>query len=160
MSDYDILPDTCTHALLVTETSTGIGRALAEIALERGEIVIATARSPASLQVLTQKYPSTRLLVLPLDIRSRRRSSYTLASLLHSSHPRRTAFCARRLQPRRRTYGLGQDFAPHGPPWGDALSAAGPRLVRQLAPREWRGVRRAGELGAERYHQGVWAGFV
>ena len=68
MSDYDILPDTSTHALLVTGTSTGIGRALAEIALERGEIVIATARSPASLQDLTQKYPSTRLLVLPLDI--------------------------------------------------------------------------------------------
>ncbi|RPD56679.1 NAD-P-binding protein [Lentinus tigrinus ALCF2SS1-7] len=53
---------------LITGTSTGIGRALVQLALEKGEIVLATARSPAPLEDLTEKYSSTRLLVLPLDI--------------------------------------------------------------------------------------------
>ena len=35
--------------LSVTGTSTGLGRAVTEIALEKGELVIATARRPSSL---------------------------------------------------------------------------------------------------------------
>ena len=57
-----------THVISVTGTSTGLGRSLTELALEKGEIVVATARSPAALDDLAQKYPSTRLLVLQLDI--------------------------------------------------------------------------------------------
>ncbi len=54
--------------LAVTGTSTGLGRAIAEVALDKGEIVVATARQPASLDDLAKRYPKDRLLVLPLDV--------------------------------------------------------------------------------------------
>ena len=54
---------------IVTGTSTGVGRALAEVALEHGDRVVATARSPSSVDDLGQKYPGTdRLLVVSLDV--------------------------------------------------------------------------------------------
>ncbi|KAI0738869.1 NAD-P-binding protein [Daedaleopsis nitida] len=53
---------------LITGTSTGLGRALAEVILGKGDNVNATARDPASLGDLALKYTSDRLLVLPLDI--------------------------------------------------------------------------------------------
>ena len=52
----------------VTGTSTGLGRGVAEIALEKGEIVVATARQPSTLDDLAQRYPEDRLLILPLDV--------------------------------------------------------------------------------------------
>ena len=54
--------------IVVTGTSTGLGRAVAELVLEKGEIVVATARRSSSLDDLTEKYPKERLLVLPLDV--------------------------------------------------------------------------------------------
>ena len=45
-----------------------MGRAVAEVVLERGEIVVATARQASSLDDLAQRYPKERLLVLPLDV--------------------------------------------------------------------------------------------
>ena len=56
----DVLP--------VTGTSSGIGRALTEVLLEKGEMVAATARQPAMLDDLAQKYSADRLLVFALDI--------------------------------------------------------------------------------------------
>ncbi|KAI0369428.1 NAD-P-binding protein [Pilatotrama ljubarskyi] len=53
---------------LITGTSTGLGRALAELVLEKGEAVIATARKPSVLDDLAQKYPKDRLLLLKLDV--------------------------------------------------------------------------------------------
>ena len=41
---------------------------MVEVALERGDIVVATARRPASLDALVKKHSKDRLLVLPLDI--------------------------------------------------------------------------------------------
>ncbi|PIL34915.1 hypothetical protein GSI_02702 [Ganoderma sinense ZZ0214-1] len=52
----------------ITGTSTGLGRAVAEVALENGEIVVATARRPSSLDDFAHRYPKERLLVLPLDV--------------------------------------------------------------------------------------------
>ncbi|KAI1789984.1 NAD-P-binding protein [Ganoderma leucocontextum] len=52
----------------ITGTSSGLGRAVAEIALEKGEIVIATARRPSTLDDLAQRHPKERLLVLQLDV--------------------------------------------------------------------------------------------
>ena len=52
----------------VTGSSTGLGRGVAEIALEKGEIVVATARQPGTLDDLAQRYPKDRLLILPLDV--------------------------------------------------------------------------------------------
>ncbi|PIL34900.1 hypothetical protein GSI_02687 [Ganoderma sinense ZZ0214-1] len=49
-------------------TSTGLGRTVAEVALENSEIVVATARQPSSLDNLAQRYSKDRLLVLPLDV--------------------------------------------------------------------------------------------
>ncbi|RPD56680.1 NAD-P-binding protein [Lentinus tigrinus ALCF2SS1-7] len=53
---------------LITGASTGLGRALTELILEKDEVAIATVRSPPVLDDLVQKYPSTRLLVLQLDV--------------------------------------------------------------------------------------------
>ena len=54
--------------LQVTGTSTGLGRELAELILEKGEIVVATARTPSTLDALSSMYPASRLLVQKLDI--------------------------------------------------------------------------------------------
>ncbi|KAI0350178.1 NAD-P-binding protein [Trametes cingulata] len=53
---------------LITGTSTGLGRALAELVLEKGEVAVATARKPAALDDLVQRYPKDRLLVVKLDV--------------------------------------------------------------------------------------------
>ena len=58
-----------TDALIsVTGASTGLGRALTELVLEKDEIVVATLRNPPMLDDLVQKYPPTRILVLKLDV--------------------------------------------------------------------------------------------
>ncbi|KAI0710819.1 NAD-P-binding protein [Earliella scabrosa] len=53
---------------LITGTSSGLGNALTRIALERGEIVVATLRKPDALKDLAAQYPAERLLVLKLDV--------------------------------------------------------------------------------------------
>ena len=52
----------------VTGSSTGLGRALVEIVLARGEIVVATLRTPSALNDLVAATRSDRLLVLPCDV--------------------------------------------------------------------------------------------
>ena len=54
----------------ITGTSRGFGREWTGAALERGDSVVATARSIASLQDLVERYPDT-LLALPLDVTDR-----------------------------------------------------------------------------------------
>ncbi|KJA14793.1 hypothetical protein HYPSUDRAFT_220327 [Hypholoma sublateritium FD-334 SS-4] len=52
----------------VTGASSGLGRAVVEYTLARGESVVATLRKPQALDDLVSKYPATQLLVLPLDV--------------------------------------------------------------------------------------------
>lgn len=52
----------------VTGASSGLGRAVVEHTLARGERVVATLRKPQALDDLISKYPATQLLVLPLDV--------------------------------------------------------------------------------------------
>lgn len=52
---------------LITGTSTGIGRELAETALAKGYKVVATARKPEVLGDLAEKYPET-VLTVKLDV--------------------------------------------------------------------------------------------
>ncbi|KAI0775586.1 NAD-P-binding protein [Trametes elegans] len=52
----------------ITGTSTGLGRALTELVLERGERVVATARQPAALDDLTRAHGDSHLLVVKLDV--------------------------------------------------------------------------------------------
>ncbi|WP_104167289.1 oxidoreductase [Arthrobacter sp. SX1312] len=52
---------------LITGCSTGLGRALAEAALQRGDNVVATARDASKVEDLTADYPDTAL-ALPLDV--------------------------------------------------------------------------------------------
>ena len=54
---------------LITGSSSGFGRSLAEAALERGDRVAATARRPESLDELVARDPE-RVLALPLDVTS------------------------------------------------------------------------------------------
>jgi NADP-dependent 3-hydroxy acid dehydrogenase YdfG len=44
---------------LITGTSSGLGRALAEEALAKGEYVVATARNPDTIKDLTEQYPES-----------------------------------------------------------------------------------------------------
>ncbi|KAG2149434.1 NAD(P)-binding protein [Suillus cothurnatus] len=53
---------------LITGSSSGLGRAMTEEVLRNGEIAVATLRKPSVLDDLAAKYPSTQLLVLPLDV--------------------------------------------------------------------------------------------
>lgn len=55
----------------ITGTSVGIGRALAETALEKGYKVAATARKPEVLKDLAEKYPET-VLTLKLDVTNKK----------------------------------------------------------------------------------------
>ena len=55
---------------LITGTSSGIGRGLAEAVLSHGESVVLTARNTASIQDLVDRYPDTAF-ALPLDVRDR-----------------------------------------------------------------------------------------
>lgn len=52
---------------LVTGTSSGFGRSLTQLLLERGETVVATVRKGSALQDLKAKYDG-RLLVKMLDV--------------------------------------------------------------------------------------------
>jgi NADP-dependent 3-hydroxy acid dehydrogenase YdfG len=52
---------------LITGCSSGFGRLLAEMALERGDNVVATARSSEALDGLRQRFPE-RALTLQLDV--------------------------------------------------------------------------------------------
>ena len=52
---------------LITGSSTGFGRTLAETVLEKGDKVIATARKPEQLEDLISKYPDT-VKALRLDV--------------------------------------------------------------------------------------------
>jgi NAD(P)-dependent dehydrogenase (short-subunit alcohol dehydrogenase family) len=52
---------------VITGCSTGLGRALTKAVLDRGEIVVATARKPSRLEDLAQQY-GDRSLILPLDV--------------------------------------------------------------------------------------------
>lgn len=54
---------------LVTGSSRGLGRAIVEGILERGDIVVATARRTGELESLTEKY-ADRLLLATLDVTS------------------------------------------------------------------------------------------
>jgi NAD(P)-dependent dehydrogenase (short-subunit alcohol dehydrogenase family) len=54
---------------LVTGSSRGLGRAIVEGILDRGDIVVATARKVGELESLTEKY-ADRLLLVTLDVTS------------------------------------------------------------------------------------------
>lgn len=54
----------------VTGCSQGIGRALVDAILAANERVVATLRKPEVLASYAEKYPSSQLLILPLDVTS------------------------------------------------------------------------------------------
>lgn len=53
---------------LVTGASSGFGRAMTELVLREGEIVVATARSPPTLNDLVNTHSTDQLLVLKCDV--------------------------------------------------------------------------------------------
>ena len=53
---------------IVTGASSGFGKALTEIVLRKGDIVVATLRKPSVLAPLAEKYPHSQLLLLTLDV--------------------------------------------------------------------------------------------
>ncbi|EMD35471.1 hypothetical protein CERSUDRAFT_116215 [Gelatoporia subvermispora B] len=52
----------------ITGASTGFGRFMTELALEKGDSVAATLRRPEAITQLSDKYPPSQLLVLKLDV--------------------------------------------------------------------------------------------
>ncbi len=55
---------------LITGSSRGIGRAIAEVVLAAGERAVLTARNPASVEDIVERYKG-RAIALPLDVRER-----------------------------------------------------------------------------------------
>lgn len=53
---------------IVTGASAGFGLAMTQLVLARGDIAVATLRKPSALAHLSSQYPSSRLLVLPVDV--------------------------------------------------------------------------------------------
>ncbi|TFK34714.1 NAD-P-binding protein [Crucibulum laeve] len=53
---------------LITGSSTGFGLYMARVVLSHGNKVIATLRKPSALDSLASEYPSSQLLILPLDV--------------------------------------------------------------------------------------------
>ncbi|KAN0092903.1 hypothetical protein V8E55_003687 [Tylopilus felleus] len=53
---------------LITGASSGFGRAVTEVVLGKGDIVVATLRKPSVLAPLTKRYPHSQLLLLTLDV--------------------------------------------------------------------------------------------
>jgi NAD(P)-dependent dehydrogenase (short-subunit alcohol dehydrogenase family) len=66
---------------LITGSSTGFGRALAQAALERGYRVVATARQPEQLQELRDRYPD-RVLTVTLDVTNEQSVQQAVAAAL------------------------------------------------------------------------------
>ncbi|KAI0738083.1 NAD(P)-binding protein [Daedaleopsis nitida] len=66
--DTNIHPDPTPFSKPVTGSSQGLGRALLEEVLASGARAVATARNPASLDVIARQYPASTLLVVPLDV--------------------------------------------------------------------------------------------
>lgn len=60
--------DTSSKVWFITGTASGFGRLMTEYALDKGHKVVATLLDPIDLRQLQSKYPSTRLLVLKLDV--------------------------------------------------------------------------------------------
>ncbi|KAJ8495682.1 hypothetical protein ONZ45_g12760 [Pleurotus djamor] len=57
-----------TRVWLITGASSGFGKLTAEAVLANGEIVVATARTPSSLDYLKAKYPVTQFIVVKCDV--------------------------------------------------------------------------------------------
>lgn len=68
---------------LITGSSTGFGRALAQAALERGYRVVATARQPEQLQELRDRYPD-RILTVALDVTNEQSVQQAVAAALNA----------------------------------------------------------------------------
>lgn len=68
---------------LITGSSTGFGRALAEAALNRGYRVVATARQPEQLQELRDRYPN-RVLTVALDVTNEQSVQQAVAAALNT----------------------------------------------------------------------------
>jgi NAD(P)-dependent dehydrogenase (short-subunit alcohol dehydrogenase family) len=66
---YNFL-STMSKVWFITGSSRGLGLAIAEVALESGACVIATARKPEQLDGLVQKYGLERVLPVALDVTS------------------------------------------------------------------------------------------
>lgn len=54
--------------LVVTGSSSGFGKVLTELALSKGDIVVATLRKPEVLKDLQDRTPAEKLLVLKVDV--------------------------------------------------------------------------------------------
>lgn len=63
-----LFPKTMPRIWFVTGSSKGLGLAIVEAALRDGDSVVATARKPETLTHLVEKYGSSRVLALPLDV--------------------------------------------------------------------------------------------
>jgi NADP-dependent 3-hydroxy acid dehydrogenase YdfG len=66
---------------LITGSSSGFGRALAQAALERGYRVVATARQPEQIQELRDRYPD-RVLTVALDVTNEQSVQQAVAAAL------------------------------------------------------------------------------
>src|ERR1035438_3582585 len=70
-------------AIVITGSSRGLGRAIVEGILDRGDIVVATSRKVGELESLTNKY-ADRLLLVTLDVTSPEQAQAAVEQVLES----------------------------------------------------------------------------
>lgn len=62
----------------ITGVSTGFGRSMTEYALRRGDVAVATLRTPSVMDTLRAQWPEDKLIVLKLDVTKRGDISHAL----------------------------------------------------------------------------------
>ena len=77
--DYDGAMPSDSKVWLITGSSRGLGRALAEAVLAAGHRLVATARNPAQLADLVERY-GDQVRAVPLDVRDERAAAEAIAA--------------------------------------------------------------------------------
>ncbi len=169
---------------LITGSSRGLGRALAEAVLAAGHNVVATARDPRQLDDLVAAHPD-RARAVALDVTDREQARQAVEAALKALRPSRRARQQRRLRQRQLDRGLRRGRLPRADrdepvgrrstsrarpcrrcasrapgtssrsrPWAGAITAPGHRPVPDREVGGRRLLRRAGQGGRAAWDQG------
>jgi NAD(P)-dependent dehydrogenase (short-subunit alcohol dehydrogenase family) len=70
---------------LITGSSRGLGRAIAEVVLEAGHRAVLTARNPQTVEDLVKRYPR-QAIALPLDVRERTQAFWAVEKAIEQGY--------------------------------------------------------------------------
>jgi len=70
---------------LITGSSRGLGRAIAEVVLEARHQAVLTARNPQTVEDLVKRYPG-QAIALPLDVRERTQAFWAVERAIEQGY--------------------------------------------------------------------------